>query len=92
GPIRLADSPVPALTVQAVNDVVPKGTPATFEVYASVAPSTSVTFSVTIGGTAGPADVLPLTGSLVIPAGQTSASFQVPTRLNGLVEPNRTVT
>ena len=51
-----------------------------------------MTFSVSTGGTAGPNDVLPPTGPFVLQAGATSTQVTVPTRLNGLVEPDTTLT
>ncbi|HZQ57582.1 MAG TPA: Calx-beta domain-containing protein [Acidimicrobiales bacterium] len=82
----------PELTVYAVGAQTPKGQPATFIVYASSAPASALTFSVSTGGSATTNDALPPTGPFVIQAGATSAQVQVPTRLNGVVEPNQTLT
>jgi hypothetical protein len=85
------DPAAPVLTIYAVNAQTTKGQPATFIVYASSAPTSNLTFSVSAGGSAGGNDVLPPTGPFVIQAGATSAQVQVPTRANGLVEPNQSV-
>jgi multidrug efflux pump subunit AcrA (membrane-fusion protein) len=95
GPVvndTVAPAAVPVLTLYSVNTVTTKGAPATFIVYASSAPTSPLTFSVSTGGTAGPDDVLPPPGPLVIQAGATSAQVQIPTRQNGLVEPDKTLT
>ena len=82
----------PVLTVYALDAQVPKGQPATFIVYASSAPASNLSFTVSTGGSATANDVLPPPGPFVIQAGATSAQVQVPTRANGLVEANPTVT
>jgi multidrug efflux pump subunit AcrA (membrane-fusion protein) len=80
---------IPVLTVYAVNTQTQKGQPASFIVYASVAPTSALTFNVATGGAG---DALPATGPFVIQAGATSATVQVPTRSDGLVEGNQTLT
>ena len=95
GPVvndTVAPAAVPVLTLFALDDITTKGSPATFVVYASSAPTSPITFAVSTGGSAGPDDVLAPTGPLVLQAGATSAQVQVPTRLNGLVEPDKTLT
>jgi hypothetical protein len=47
-----------------------------------------VTFNVTEGGNAPADEVLPPTGPFTIPPGASSVELQVPTRLNGLVQPD----
>lgn len=91
GPV-LTDLNVPVLTVYALNTVTTKGTPATFVVYTSVTSTTPITFSVSTGGTTIANEVLPPTGPFVLQPGATSAQVQVPTRLNGLVEPAASLT
>jgi hypothetical protein len=88
----IADPVVPVLTVYALNLVTTKGTPATFVVYASATSTSPITFEVSTAGSAGGGDVLPPTGPFVLQAGATSAQVQVPTRLNGLVEPQKSLT
>jgi multidrug efflux pump subunit AcrA (membrane-fusion protein) len=87
-----APPPAPVFTIQSVNAVTPKGSPAAFAVYASSSTPTPISFAVSLGGDAGPSDVLPPVAPLVMPAGATATEFQVPTRSNGLVEPDRTLT
>ena len=81
----------PDFTLQSLNAQTPKGSPATFVVYASASSSSPIDFEVTLGGDAGPNDVLPPLGPLTLAANTTSVEFQVPTRANGLVESNRTL-
>jgi hypothetical protein len=78
----------PTLTIYALDTVIDKGSPASFEVYSSAASSTPVTFSVTEGGNTPADEVLPPVGPFTIPPGSRSVQVQVPTRLNGLVQPN----
>jgi len=82
----------PVLTIAALNEVTTKGTPATFVVYSSAASATPLELQIATGGTAGPDEVLPPAGPFVLPAGADSVQIPVPTRLNGLVEANQTVT
>ena len=84
----LATAPAPTLTMYALNTVTTKGSPAVFVVYASSASSVPVNFSVTEGGSAPANEVLPPAGPFTIPPGASSVEVQVPTRLNGLVQPD----
>lgn len=79
---------VPTLSIYALDTVTPKGSPAVFVVYASQPSSQPIGFTVTEEGTAPADEVLPPTGPFAIPPGATSVQVQVPTRGNGLVEPD----
>jgi multidrug efflux pump subunit AcrA (membrane-fusion protein) len=82
----------PTLTMYALNPVTSKGSPAVFVVYASSTSSAPVQFSVTEGGNAPANEVLPPAGPFAIPPGASSVEVQVPTRLNGLVQPDTQLT
>ncbi|HET7739409.1 MAG TPA: HlyD family efflux transporter periplasmic adaptor subunit [Mycobacterium sp.] len=79
---------IPTLSIYALDTVTPKGSPAVFVVYSSQPSSQPIDFSVTEEGTAPPDEVLPASGPFAIPPGATSVQVQVPTRANGLVEPD----
>lgn len=84
----LTSATVPTLSIYALGTVTPKGSPAVFVVYSSQPSSQPIDFTVTEEGTAPSNEVLPPTGPFAIPAGATSVQVQVPTRANGLVEPD----
>jgi hypothetical protein len=85
--VSTAASPPPTLSMYALNTVTAKGSPAVFIVYASSASTVPINFSVAEGGNAPADEVLPPAGPFTIPPGATSVELQVPTRLNGLVQP-----
>jgi HlyD family secretion protein/Putative peptidoglycan binding domain len=78
----------PRLTVYALNPVTAKGSPAVFVVYASSTSKVPVDFTVSEGGSAPANEVLPPAGPFTLPPGASSVEVQVPTRLNGLVQPD----
>ncbi len=83
----------PTLTIASAAGVVNKGTPATFVVSASPSTHDAATFSVSLSGAAANStDVVLTTGPFTIPADAPSMSFQIVTRANGLVEPDKTLT
>jgi biotin carboxyl carrier protein len=86
--VLAAAHPAPTLTMYALNAITTKGSPAVFVVYASSASAVPVNFSVTEGGNAPTSEVLPPAGPFTIPPGASSVEVQVPTRLNGLVQPD----
>lgn len=81
-------STIPTLTMYALDTVTEKGSPAVFVVYSSSTSDVPVHFSVTEGGNAPVSEVLPPAGPFTIPPGTNSVELQVPTRLNGLVQPD----
>jgi multidrug efflux pump subunit AcrA (membrane-fusion protein) len=84
----LAADPTPTLTMYALNTVTTKGSPAVFVVYSSSVSSVPVNFNVAESGSAPANEVLPPAGPFTIPPGASSVELQVPTRLNGLVQPD----
>lgn len=78
----------PTLSIYALDPVTPKGTPAVFIVYTSQPRATPLDFTVSEGGGAPADEVLPPAGPFTIPPGASSVEVQVPTRSNGLVEPD----
>jgi len=83
--------PTPVLTIQSVDTVIPQGQAATFVVQASPAPSSDLTVNLSQGGTAGGGDIVTPPSSITIPAGATSATVSVQTRLNNVVEAEPTI-
>lgn len=83
---------VPSLAIYALNPITTKGTPAVFVVYASQTSKAPVNFTVSESGDAPANEVLPPTGPFTIPPGATSVEVQVPTRLDGVVEPDARLT
>jgi Calx-beta domain/Putative peptidoglycan binding domain len=81
----------PTLTIQSVNAVVSEGTPATFVITASAAPTANVTVNLTSGGTATAADVVTPPTSVTLPMDTTSVSVSVPTRVDQVVKPKKTL-
>ncbi len=82
----------PTLTIQSVDAVVPEGTPASFLITASAAPGADTTINLDSGGTADSNDVVTPPTSVVLPAAATSVTVSVPTRLDNLVKPSKTLT
>jgi hypothetical protein len=82
----------PNLTIQSVDDDVPQGTAATFVITASPAPSSDITVSLSpLGTTALSQDIVTAPTSVTLPAGDTSTTFSVQTRVNSVVEPDPTI-
>jgi hypothetical protein len=88
----VSPSPPPTLTIYALNSVTTKGNPAVFIVYASATNNAPVNFTVAVGGDTPANEVLPPTGPFTLPLGASSMEVQVPTRLNGLVQPDSELT
>ena len=78
--------PTPVVTIQSVDSVIPQGEPATFVVQASAASASVLTVNLSQGGTATGNDVVTPPTSVTVPAGATSATVAVQTRLNNTVE------
>ncbi len=82
----------PDLTIQSVGAVVPEGTPASFVITASAAPGADLTVNLDSGGTADSNDIVTPPTSVVLPAASTSVTVSVPTRLDNVVKPSKTLT
>jgi Tol biopolymer transport system component len=94
---ELADPPLPALSVADAPAVTEGGpgatTNATFTVTLSYAPRGPVAVHyATADGTATAGDYTPTTGTLTLPAGQTTATITVPVIGDDAVEPDETFT
>jgi hypothetical protein len=83
---------VPSITVQSLAAVVSEGTPATFIVKASPAPASDIDINLDLGGTATSDDIIVPDGVVTLPALATSVQVSVPTRVDNLVKPDKTVT
>ena len=86
-----ADPATPTLTIQAISSVTPKGSAASFVVQSDSATHPAVNFTVSLGGTAGPNDVITPSGAFTLAADATSTTIQIQTKQNNLVEPDKTL-
>ena len=82
----------PALTIQSTAANVSEGTPATFVITASVTSASAIDIGITTGGTAGSGDIVFPPSVVTLPANASSLQVVVPTRVDTLVKPNKTVT
>ncbi len=82
----------PSLTIQSVDADVPEGVAASFLISASSAPGADTTVNLDSGGTAGNSDIVTPPTSVVLPAAATSVTVSVPTRLDNVVKPDKTLT
>ncbi len=81
----------PVLTIQSVNAVVSEGTPATFVITASEASASNLTVNLVASGTATSADVVTPPSAVTLPANATSVQVSVPTRVDSVVKPKKTL-
>jgi multidrug resistance efflux pump len=85
----------PVLRIQSVNAVVSEGTPATFLVSAPNAVPSDIpaplTVNLTSGGTATANDVVTPPTSVVLPMNTTSVLVSIPTRVDQVVKPKKTL-
>ncbi len=89
--LRSNDSSTPVLQIQSVDDVVGEGTPATFVITASAASLTDTTVNLDIGGTADSNDIVTPPSTVTLPANMTSVTVSVPTRVDNIVKPSKTL-
>ena len=82
----------PALTIQSTAANVSEGTPATFVITASDTSASAIDIGITMGGTAGSGDIVFPPPVVTLPANASSVQVVVPTRVDALVKPNKTVT
>ncbi|HTZ09787.1 MAG TPA: Calx-beta domain-containing protein [Acidimicrobiales bacterium] len=82
----------PTVTIQSESDQVAQGQSAVFVLSASPAPSGDLTVNLDYGGTAGSQDVITPPSTVTIPAGATSATLEVATRVTTAVEAEPTLT
>jgi hypothetical protein len=89
--VRPHDGGSPTLSIQSVDAVVSEGTPASFVITASDSSSSNITVDLDSGGTANSSDVVTPPSSVVLPANQTSVTVSVPTRVDNVVKPDKTL-
>ena len=85
----------PVLTIQSVDAVVPEGVAASFLITATAALSTDTTVNLETLEDGGPVDnndVVTPPPSVVLPANATSVTVSVPTRVDNVVKPDKTLT
>src|SRR5205814_2292041 len=82
----------PVLKIQSTNAVVSEGTPATFVITASESSATDITVNLNSGGTANANDIVTPPNSVTLPMNTTSVSVSVPTRVDQVVKPKKTLT
>ena len=82
----------PALRIQSTNAVVSQGTPATFVITASEPSATDLTVNLGSSGTATSNDIVTPPSSVTLPMNATSVSVSVPTRVDQVVKPKKTLT
>ena len=86
-------SSVPTVTLTSATTYLQKGQPYVVSVGLNQAQSTPLTIDLSYGGTATPGvDYTVPAGTLVVPAGQTSLTVQIPTVTDNLVESDRVLT
>ncbi len=84
---------VPTVTLTSATTYLQKGQPYVVSVGLNQAQSTPLTVNLSYGGTATPGvDYTVPAGTLVVPAGQTSLTVQIPTVTDNLVESDRVLT
>ena len=81
----------PVLRIQSTNAVVSEGTPATFFITASESSATDLTVNLNSGGTANANDIVTPPTSVTLPMNTTSVSVSVPTRVDQVVKPKKTL-
>lgn len=89
---QVTASATPVLRIQSTNAVVSEGTPATFVITASESSATDITVNLNSGGTANANDIVTPPNSVTLPMNTTSVSVAVPTRVDQLVKPKKTLT
>jgi multidrug efflux pump subunit AcrA (membrane-fusion protein) len=82
----------PVLRIQSTNAVVSEGTPATFLITASESSATDLTVNLHSGGTATSNDIVTPPRSVTLPMNTTSISVTVPTRVDQVVKPSKSIT
>jgi multidrug efflux pump subunit AcrA (membrane-fusion protein) len=81
----------PVLRIQSTNAVVSEGTPATFVITASEPSATDLTVNLNSAGTATGNDIVTPPASVTLPMNTTSVSVTVPTRIDQVVKPNKSI-
>jgi hypothetical protein len=87
-----AHDTTPTLSIQSVDADVSEGTPAAFVITATAASASDITVNLMSGGTADSNDIVVPPSSVVLPANATTVSVSVPTRVDDVVKPSKTLT
>jgi multidrug efflux pump subunit AcrA (membrane-fusion protein) len=82
----------PVLKIQSTNSVVSQGTPATYVITASEASAADLTVNLGTSGTATSSDVVTPPSTVTLAANTTSVQVSVPTRVDNVVKPKKTLT
>jgi hypothetical protein len=88
---RIDPLSTPLLTIQSVDAVVSEGEPATFVITASQTSASDITVNLDSGGTADSNDIVTPPSSVTLPAGSTSTTVTVQTRVDNVVKPTKTL-
>ncbi len=83
---------VPGMTIQSTNAVVSEGTPATFVITSSDPVSSNTDIQLSIGGTATSSDIVTPPTTVTMLANTSSVTVTVPTRVDDVVKPKKTLT
>jgi multidrug efflux pump subunit AcrA (membrane-fusion protein) len=82
----------PILKIQSTNSIVSQGTPATYVITASEASAADLTVNLGTSGTATSSDVVTPPSTVTLAANTTSVQVSVPTRVDNVVKPKKTLT
>jgi multidrug efflux pump subunit AcrA (membrane-fusion protein) len=82
----------PVLKIQSTNSIVSQGTPATYVITASESSATDLTVNLGSSGTATNSDVVTPPSTVTLAANTTSVQVSVPTRVDDVVKPKKTLT
>ncbi len=82
----------PVLRIQSTNSVVSEGTPATFVITASASSATDITVNLGRSGSATNSDIVTPPSTATLAANTTTVQVSVPTRVDNVVKPKRTLT
>jgi hypothetical protein len=90
GDVTLLATPV--LKIQSTNSVVSEGTPATYVITSSEASTSDIVVNLGRSGTATNSDVVTPPSTVTLAANTTSVQVSVPTRVDTVVKPKKTLT
>ncbi len=82
----------PVLKIQSTNSVVSEGTPATYLITSSEATASDIVVNLGSSGTATNSDVVAPPSTVTLAANTTSVQVSVPTRVDTVVKPKKTLT
>jgi multidrug efflux pump subunit AcrA (membrane-fusion protein) len=82
----------PVLKIQSTNSVVSEGTPATYVITASESSASDIVVNLGSSGSATNSDVVTPPSTVTLAANTTSVQVSVPTRVDNVVKPDKTLT